>query len=203
MSSSQSAASQDALETNRQLATSYYGLALPALGQRQDSINMALAGGESPMMSQAFQAQRTGLTEGLTANAGAQRSAQMAASKSQLSGGNMSSMLSTGDMGAQLANALYGSKFTEGQADINQKMNLMSMALGGAGTTGNAALTSAGQQLGAIQYLPNYNQTYANVVGGASALGSLYGAYNQWKAGQPPPGSGGTGGTWTGGGGAP
>ncbi len=184
MTNSPSAESKQALEMNRALAEGYYGIALPGLKARQGEINTALAGGESPLLSSAFQGQRVNLTEGLTGQADTSRRMQLAGSKRAMSGGNVSAELSTSDIGAQLANALYGSKFQEGQADINQKMNLMSMALGGAGTTGNAALTAAGQQLGAINYMPNYNQTLANVSGAAAGAGSIWGAYQQWAANQ-------------------
>ena len=40
-------------------------------------------------------------------------------------------------------------------------------------------MTASGQQLQAINYLPGYNQTYANIAGGAAGLASIYGAVNQ------------------------
>ena len=104
-----------------------------------------------------------------------------------LSGGNQFASLHPADIGAQLANALYGSKFQEGQGNLEQQFNLISMGLGGAGTAGNAALNASGQELGAIRYLPNYNQTYANVTGAAALGAGLYGAGQQagWWTGNP------------------
>src|SRR5512135_1291444 len=179
MSSAQSQASEEALRTNKDLASSYYGIALPALEQRLGGINASLAQGEPQFLQQAYQAQRAGLTEGLAAQGGLAQSRQMAGAKKALSGGNAFASMNPADIGAQLANALYGSKFQEGQANLNQNFNLISMGLGGAGTTGNAALTASGQQLNAIGMLPQYNQTYANIAGGAAGLASIYGATNQ------------------------
>ena len=187
MTTAQNAASEQALQANKQLAQQYYGVATGALGQRQESINQGLAGGESPLISSAFSAQRTGLTEGLAGQAQGAKQSQLEGSKKAMSGGNEFANLTPSDIGSKLANALYGSKFQEGQADIGQKMNLMNMALGGAASTGNAGLGAAQNQLGAISMLPKYNQTYANIAGGAAAAGSVYGAYQNWAAGQTPP----------------
>jgi hypothetical protein len=185
MSSASSAASQKALDMDKALANQYYGIAVPSLKNQMGSINQSLQQGEPGYLQQAYQGQRTGLTEGLAARGGAANAQQMRGSEQQMAGGNQFAALHPADIGAQLANALYGSKFQEGQGNLNQQFNLMSMGLGGAGTAGNAAVGASGQQLQAISYLPNYNQTYANVVGGAAGLSSLYGAYNQWQAGQP------------------
>jgi hypothetical protein len=179
MSSAQSDASKQALNVNEALANRYYGVALPALSERMGAINQSLAQGEAPYLQQAYGAQRTGLTEGLAAQGGAMEAQKMAGSKKALSGGNAFASLHPADIGAQLANALYGSKFQEGQANMNQGFNLISMGLGGAGTTGNAALNASGQELNAIRMLPGYNQTYANIAGGAAGLASTYGALNQ------------------------
>lgn len=187
MSSSSSVASTSAMNINRNLAENYYGIALPALGERMGSINKSLAEGEPQYVKDAYAEQRAGLTEGLAARGELAQAQQMAGAKKALSGGNQFAALNPADIGSQLANALYGSQFQEGQANLNQQFNLMSMGLGGAGTTGNAALNASQQQLQAIGYLPNYNQTYANVVGGAAGLSSLYGAANKagWFNGAP------------------
>lgn len=185
MSGKQNEESERALQINKQLAEGYYSIAVPALREQLGSINQSLARGEPQYLQQAYQGQRTGLTEGLAARGGAAQAAQMGGAKKALSGGNQFAAMHPADIGAQLANALYGSKFQEGQANLNQQFNLMNMGLGGAGTAGNAALNASGQQLQAIGYMPNYNQTYANIAGGAAGLSSLYGAYNQWQAGQP------------------
>lgn len=179
MTSSQSAASQQALQTNKGLAESYYGIALPAMENRLTSINASLGRGEPQFMKDAYGAQRTGLTEGLLGQERSAQAAQMAGSKQALSGGNAFASLNPADVGSQLANALYGSKFQEGQANLNQQFNLMSMGMGGAGTAGNSALNASGNELQAIGMLPRYNQTYANIAGGAAGLASLYGATNQ------------------------
>jgi hypothetical protein len=192
MSSSQSAASEQALQSNKALAQGYYNIALPALQGRLGSINTSLGQGEPTYLQQAYQGQRAGLTEGLAAQGGQAEAQLQRGSKKATEGGNPFASLNPADIGAQLANALYGSKFQEGQANLGQQFNLISMGLGGAGTTGNAALQASQNQLGAIGYLPQYNTTYANVMGGLAGAASLYGAYNQWAANQPAAGFMGT-----------
>ncbi len=179
MSSESSVASEQALRTNKALAQGYYGIALPALEARNAAINQQIGLGEPRYLEQAYGMQRAGLTEGLAAQGGAAQAQQMRAAEKMLSGGNLSAALSPADIGAQLANALYGSKFQEGQANLAQQFNLISMGLGGAGTAGNAALGASQNELRAIGYLPQYNQTYANVMGGLAGGASLYGALNQ------------------------
>jgi hypothetical protein len=179
MSSTRNTESQKALEMNRSLAQGYYGIGVPALQQRQGEINASLAGGEPDYITSAFQGQRGALTGAMAGKEGIAQRQQWAAGKAALSGGNAMATMNPADLGAQLANALYGSKFAQGQANIDQQFNLMGMALGGAGTAGSSGLNSAQNQLTALGGLPNYNPTYANIVGGAAGAASLYGAYNQ------------------------
>jgi hypothetical protein len=173
------------MQQNKDLAQNYYDVAIPGLRTQMGSINQSLQQGEPGYMKGAYEQQRAGLTEGLSAQGGAAQAQQMRGSKAAMSGGNQFASMNPADVGAQLANALYGSKFQEGQAGINQQFNLMSMGLGGSGTAGNAAVGASQQQLQAIGYMPNYNSTLANVAGGAAGAASLYGAYNQWQMGQP------------------
>ena len=181
MSSSQSQESAQALGTNRKLGQEYYDIALPAISERFTSINQGLGeeGGLPDYLKTAYGEQRTNLSEGVAASEQGNVAATAAKGKKATEGGNVFAGMSTSDMGAQLANALYGSKFQEGQAGVNQTMNLMSMALGGAGTTGNAALQASSNELGALRYIPNYNTTYANIVGGAAGASSIYGKLNR------------------------
>jgi hypothetical protein len=55
----------------------------------------------------------------------------------------------------------------------------MQMGLGGAAQTGNQAVQSAGLNLQGIGMLPNYNPTYAAILGGVNAAGTIYGAGKQ------------------------
>lgn len=178
MSSSQSQASEDALARNRSLAEGYYGIAIPGLQERMGSINTSLARGEPEYMKQAYQEQRTGLTEGLAARGGVAQAQRMAGSKAAMSGGNQFASMHPADVGTLLANALYGSKFQEGQGALDQSFNLINMGLGGAGTAGSAAVNASGQQLGAIGYMPNYNPAAANIFGAAAGASSVFGALN-------------------------
>jgi len=179
MSSSRSQASQQALDTNRSLAQGYYGVGIPALQQRLGDINASLAQGEPGYMTEAFQGQRGALTGAMSEKAGIAQRQQWAGGKAALSGGNAMATMNPADLGAQLANALYGSKFAQGQANIDQQFNLMGMALGGAGTAGSSSLGAAQNQLNTLGYLPAYNSTYANIVGGMAGASSVYGALNQ------------------------
>jgi hypothetical protein len=184
MSSDSSQAATQAMQTDKLNAGRYYGIAIPGLQAQMGDINKSLNLGEPEYLKQAYQGQRTGLTEGLAAQGGAAQAQQMRGSKAAMSGGNQFASMNPADVGAQLANALYGSKFQEGQAGINQQFNLMSMGLGGSGTAGNAAVGASQQQLQAIGYMPNYNSTLANVAGAAAGGASIYGAYRNWSAGQ-------------------
>ena len=166
------------MQTNKELAQGYYGIGIPALRGRQQQINASLAGGEPAYLKAAFEGQRVGLSEALARQGGAARAQQMEGAGAALSGGNNFANMNPADIGAQLANALYGSRFAEGQANIDQTMNLMGMALGGAGTAGSSSLAAAGNQLGAMRFLPGYDPTYANVIGGLAGGASLYGAMN-------------------------
>jgi len=205
MSGKSQVASEASMLDNRQRAQQAYGIAFPAMEQRLGFINQSLSSGEPGYMSRAFQGQRSALTEGLAQQGSVAQSQQMAGSKAALSGGNAYASLHPADIGAQLANALYGSRFAEGQANIDQQFNLMGMALGGAGTAGSGAMTAAGQQLGAIGFLPGYNQTYANIAGGAAAGASVYGMLNKYglfSSGSPstPAPTSGSGSYWSSGG---
>ena len=194
MSGAQSEESKRALEANRSLAQGYYGIALPGLQDRAASIESSLAQGQPQYLKDAYAGQRTGLQEGLAARGGVAKAQQMQGSKKALSGGNPFASLNPADVGAQLANALYGSKFAEGQAGLQQNFNLMGMALGGSGQAGNAALTASGNQLQAIGFMPRYDPTYANIVGGAAGAAGVYGAINQaWPQAFGPAGTTNTG----------
>jgi len=192
MSGASSVASEQAMQTNKELAQGYYGIGIPALRGRQEQINASLAGGEPAYLAAAFSGQRAALSEATARQGGAARSQQMEGAGAALSGGNQFANMNPADIGAQLANALYGSRFAEGQASIDQTMNLMGMALGGAGTAGNSGLSAAQNQLGAIRFMPGYDPTYANVVGGLAGGASLYGAMNKagWFDPSKPPSSG-------------
>jgi hypothetical protein len=185
MSSDSSKAAMEAMQSNKTQAQNYYNVAIPGMRTEMGAINQSLAQGEPQYLKSAYEQQRAGLTEGLSAQGRAAQAQQMRGSKAAMSGGNQFASMNPADVGAQLANALYGSKFQEGQAGINQQFNLMSMGLGGSGTAGNAAVGASQQQLQAIGYMPNYNSTLANVAGAAAGGASIYGAYNQWLAGQP------------------
>lgn len=189
MSSPQNQAAASANAQYERLARQYYGIALPGLAERDNAISGSLAQGEPEFLKSAFGAQRTGLTEGMTAQGDAALAAQTRSAAGATRGGNPFATLHPAQIGAQLANALYGSRFQEGQANIDQAFGLMSMGLGGAGTSGSGALTAAGSQLRSIGFLPNYNPTLAMISGIGSLAGSAYGAISQPDVNRSFPGS--------------
>lgn len=178
MSGDKNTKAHEAVNDAQATAKANYDIALPALQTKQGFINAGIYGGESALMKDAFSAERASLTEVGAANADTTRRAQLEGGKRAVAGGNVNAGLTPEDIGSKLAAALYGSKYREGQADLLSKINFMSMAAGGAGDAGNAALNASGMNLGAIRYLPDYNKTYANIVGGASAAATIYGGLN-------------------------
>ena len=194
MSSSKNSASADAARQYGQLAREGYSLGMPALAARNAALMPALRqaqGGELPAyMQQAFAQQRTGLTEGITGQERSKIQAQDAGAKRGVAGGNLSSTMNPAQMGQVLADAMTGSRVQQGMATINQANNLMSMGMGGAGQAGNAAVGAAGNNLQAISMLPNYNPTYAGILSGVNAAGTIYGAGKQagWWGGAQAPG---------------
>jgi hypothetical protein len=194
MGSSKGQAAQAASRQYGQMAKEAYGLGIPMLDARNEALMPALRqtmGGQLPdYMEKAFATQRTGLTEGITARERQQIGAQDMASKKAVAGGNLASTMNPAQMGSALADAMMGSRVNQGMATINQANTLMSMGLGGAAQTGNQAVGAAGQQLQAISMLPNYNPTYAGVLGGVNAAASIYGAGKQggwWGGGGTQP----------------
>jgi hypothetical protein len=176
------------------MAKEAYGLGIPMRRAQSEAIMPGLRqslGGELPSyMENAFDAQRTGIAEGITAKERQQIGAQDMAAKGAVRGGNLASAMNPAQMGSALADAMMGSRVNQGMATINQANTLMSMGLGGAAQTGNQAVGAAGQQLQAISMLPNYNPTYAAVLGGVNAAGAIYGAGKQggwWGGGNTAP----------------
>jgi hypothetical protein len=185
MGSSQADSSAYAARTQGRVAREYYNLALPGLSKQYDLLNKALAeGGEPGYLARAFEGQRTGLAEGaLGQEMGATRGA-LAASQGAAQGGNLGATVSPSDIGKQLANAMWGSRVQEGLGRVDQMNNLIAMALGQTGRTGSAATNAAGQQLQAISMMPNYNPTYATILGLGNVAGAGYGGYQDYMANQ-------------------
>lgn len=183
MYSSRSAAASAANRQYQQMAKEAYGLGLPMLRARNEALMPALRQADlgflPDYMENAFDVQRTGLAEGVSAKERAAIGAQDAAAKGVTSGGNAFATMNPAQMGSVLADAMMGSRVNQGMATVNQANTLMSMGLGGAAQTGNQAVQSAGLQLQGIGMLPNYNPTYAAILGGVNAAGTIYGAGKQ------------------------
>lgn len=196
MSSSRNSAATAAANQYQQLAKEGYGMGIPAMRARDNALIPALRQaqyGELPSyMQEAFATQRTGLQEGIAGQERSKIQAQDAGAKRTVAGGNLASTMNPAQMGQVLADAMTGSRVQQGMATVNQANTLMNMGLGGAGQAGNAAVGAAGNNLQAISMLPNYNPTYAAVLGGVNLAGTVYGAGKQsgwWGGGQAPPGA--------------
>lgn len=183
MSSSRNSAATAAANQYQQLAKEGYKVGLGGLRARNDAlmpaIRQANAGVLPDYMESAFDTQRTGLKEGLLAQERGLIGRQDAGAKTTVAGGNAFSTLNPAQMGQVLADAMTGSRVQQGMATVNQANTLMQMGLGGSAQAGSAAIGAAGNNLNAISMLPNYNPTYAAVLGGANLLGAGYGAWKQ------------------------
>ena len=197
MASSRSSASAAASRQYGQIAKEAYDIGVPGIETRNallmPALRQAQAGQLPEYMERAFNTQRTGLAEGISAQERAAIQRQDAGAKGAVAGGNAFSTMNPAQMGQVLADAMTGSRVQQGMATVNQANTLMQMGLGGAGQAGNAAVGAAGNNLNAISMLPNYNPTYAAVLGGVNLAGSIYGAGKQggwWGSPQtaPPPG---------------
>ena len=197
MASSRSSASAAASRQYGQIAKEAYDIGVPGIETRNallmPALRQAQAGQLPEYMERAFNTQRTGLAEGISAQERAAIARQDAGAKRTVAGGNAFSTMNPAQMGQVLADAMTGSRVQQGMATVNQANTLMQMGLGGAGQAGNAAVGAAGNNLNAISMLPNYNPTYAAVLGGVNLAGSIYGAGKQggwWGSPQtaPPPG---------------
>ena len=191
MASSRSSASAAAARQYGQIAKEAYDIGVPGIEARNallmPALRQAQAGQLPEYMQQAFATQRTGLTEGITGQERAAIARQDAGAKGAVAGGNAFSTMNPAQMGQVLADAMTGSRVQQGMATVNQANTLMQMGLGGAGQAGNAAVGAAGNNLNAISMLPNYNPTYAAVLGGAELAGTVYGIGKKnlwWGAGQ-------------------
>jgi len=197
VASSRSSASAAASRQYGQIAKEAYDIGVPGIETRNallmPALRQAQAGQLPEYMERAFNTQRTGLAEGISAQERAAIARQDAGAKGAVAGGNAFSTMNPAQMGQVLADAMTGSRVQQGMATVNQANTLMQMGLGGAGQAGNAAVGAAGNNLNAISMLPNYNPTYAAVLGGVNLAGSIYGAGKQggwWGSPQtaPPPG---------------
>ena len=191
MSSSRNSAATAAARQYETLAREGYGMGIPALNARNAALMPALRQAEAGLlptyMENAFNAQRTGLAEGATARERSAIGAQDMAAKGARAGGNAFATMNPAQQGALLADAMMGSRVQQGMATVNQANTLMQMGMGGAASAGNEAIGAAGNNLRAIGMLPNYNPTYAAILGGVNAAGTIYGAGKQggWWGGSP------------------
>ena len=187
MESNASYASGMAATADEQLQARAYETGMPLLRQQQALINQGLAGGEPGYLKEAFGAQRGAITDAILRQGGQEQGQADAASSRLQQGGNYSNVLDPIDVGAKLAQQLFSSRTTEAMANVEQMDKLMGMGMGVGQTAGSAALGTARNQLGAIGSMTDYNQTYAAIMGGVNAAGSIYGAGNQagWWGPQP------------------
>ena len=175
MSSSQSKASAGLARLSGIESQKSYEVGFQGLDAQQRLLRTAEA--EPGYVRDAFTAQRAGITEGGVVQGGRDIQAQLAATQQAAQGGNTTGNLAPDQMGAKMAQALYSSRLQEGIGKIEQANKLMGMRLGQSVQTGSAALGAAGNQLQNISLMPNYNPTYANVLGALNLAGTVYGGF--------------------------
>lgn len=182
MSGSSSNASAHTARTQGAIARGYYRDVLPALRNQYGLLNRAISeGGEPDYVRDAYAGARTGLTESALLGDAAQTRAMLSAMP-DAEGGPMP--ITGSHVGSKIADLLWNSKVNEGMGRIEQLGNLQAMALGQVGQVGGAGLQATANELRNISMMPNYNPTYATVLGLANTGGALYGAYQDWAAGQ-------------------
>lgn len=172
MSGSQSGAAQDAMQQNAYNARMFQNLGLPYLRQRNQILMDALQGQGVPSTEAGFNAQRAGMTEGIVGNDALQNQRFQAQSKQAVAGGNTSQVMSGPTSG--IASQMAQSRIQQGLAGIEQKNQILQMAMGAGVNTGNQAVQAGGMQMNAIRGLPQYNPWMS----GAASVGSgAYGVY--------------------------
>lgn len=194
MASSKSQAATAAARQYQQLSAEGYGMGTDALRQRNAALmpglRLANAGQLPSYLEAAFDTQRTGLQEGVANQERTAIARQDMGGKKMAAGGNLAATMNPAQMGQVLADAMTGSRVQQGMATVNQANTLMQMGLTGSAQSGNAAVGAAGNNLQSISMLPNYNPTYAAVLGGVNLAGTVYGAGKQggwWGGGQQGP----------------
>ena len=175
MSSAKSQASQNFVIGTGQAAKQAYDTGFSGLSAQQQLLRGAEA--EPQYLKDAFSVQRAGITEGGVVQGQRDMQAQLGATQQAAQGGNTSGNLSPDQMGAKMAQALYSSRLQEGIGKIEQANKLMGMRLGQSQQTGSAAIGAAGNALQNISLMPNYNPTYANVLGALNLAGTVYGGF--------------------------
>jgi len=174
------------VRTNSALAQQAYRIGLPALGRQYSLLNNSITeGGEPAGLAAAYQGQRTGITEGLARSGFTQMQQQLGAQEQAARGGNLRANLTPQGVGAQIADQLYSSTLNEGLGRVEQLNKLLALGMGQSVQAGNASVGAGQLQLQGIAGMPQYNSTYASILGGAAGLASAYGGYSAWQAGQP------------------
>ena len=177
MSSEKSQSSAALARQTGEYAKRSYDVGFSSLRNQQALLAGAQA--EPGYVRDAFAAQRAGLQEGLIGQGQGEVQASLAAGQGALQGGNTQNALSPDVMGAKMAQALYSSRVQEGLGGIEQANKILQMKMGQSVMAGNQAQGAAGNELRNISMLPNYNRTYANVLGAVNAAGAIYGGFNQ------------------------
>lgn len=181
-----SGAATQAVRTQGNLAKYMYSLALPAMKDQFGYINQSLKeGGEPGYVRDAYELQRTAITDALSRQGQAARSGALAQSGQAVRGGNVTAGLTPEGMGAKIADQVYASQLNQGLGKIEQMNKLMQLSMGQTVQAGSASIGAGQAQLQGIAGMNPYNSTYAGVLAAANLAGTGYGAYQQWNAGRP------------------
>jgi len=151
--------------------------------------NELLSGGEPAWQKEAFSLERGAITDAMAAQALKKNQMADAGTAILQTGGNYQKALTPQEMGAQIANELYGSRTSEAFSGIEQQIKGMSMLTGQGVQAGSFGLGLEESRMDALRMMPNYNQTYATILGIGNLGGAIYGGFNQPRPPGSPPGS--------------
>lgn len=183
MSSPQTDAALEAAATSRRLASQAYGIGIPAMQTEAGALGQALSMGAEPGYLQSAYTGARGMAREGAAEAGtASLQASQAQKKGYLEGGAVGMAAPPADIGAQLAQALYGPRVQEAAGQLGQLDKLFGFGLGQAQQTGSGALAATENQLRDIGMMRPYNMGYAGILGALNLGGSIYGTFGQQGA---------------------
>lgn len=182
--------SEQAAATARKGMYEAYNVGRKGLATQHERANEMLSGGEPAWQKEAFSLERGAMTDAMAMKALKQNAIADTGMPILQQGGNFGLSLTPQDFGMQIAENLMGSRTSEAMTGIDQNMKAMQMLLGQGTAAGSFGLGMEQERMRSIQMLPDYNPTYAAILGMANVAGSVYGGFNQPRPGGAPTNSG-------------
>ncbi len=169
---------QQATSDTERLMGRAYGIAIPAMRTEYGAINQALAlGGEPDYLKGAYAEERTGLLDRASSGEAADIAKMGRATEGATYGGNVGASLSPLAVGRSLADVLYGSRVNEAAGKVEEINKLYGLGVGQAAQAGSAAAGAESARAGYATMMPQYNSTYANILGALNLGSTIYGAW--------------------------